>query len=84
MFVSVIKAAKERELSLKIIFETHSQTMVDTLGDCIEDELLSSQDVNIVLFEKELDSSTTKVKLSYFNSEGLLEQWPIGFFSGRK
>ena len=84
MFVSVIKAAKERELSLKIIFETHSQTMVDTLGDCIEDELLSSQDVNIVLFEKELDSSTTKVKFSYFNSEGLLESWPIGFFSGRK
>ena len=84
MFVSVIDAAKQKGISIIIIFETHSQTMVDTLGDCIENELLSSHDVNIVLFEKELNSSTTKVKFSHFNSEGFLEQWPIGFFSGRK
>lgn len=84
MFVSVINAAKEKELSLKIIFETHSQTMVDTLGDCIEDGFLEPQDVNIVLFEKEINSSTTKIKFSHFNKEGFLEEWPVGFFSGRR
>lgn len=84
MFVSVINVANNRDISLKIIFETHSQTMVDTLGDCIEDGNLKASDVNIVLFEKELDSSTTKVKFSHFNNEGFLEEWPIGFFSGRR
>lgn len=84
MFVSVINTAKKNDLSLKIIFETHSQIMVDTLGDCIEDELLKSQDVNIVLFEKEINSSTTKIKFSHFNEEGFLKEWPVGFFSGRR
>ena len=84
MFVLVINAAKEKNISLKIIFETHSNTMIDTLGDCIEDGNLEAQDVNIVLFEKEFNNSTTNVKFSHFNDEGFLEEWPIGFFSGRK
>lgn len=83
MFVAVISAAKKRGISIVIIFETHSNTMIDTLGDCIEDGNLSANDVNIVLFEKELNSSTTNVKFSHFNNEGFLEEWPIGFFSGR-
>ena len=83
MFVSVINTAKEHDIKLNIIFETHSNTMVDTLGDCIEDGDLISTDVNIVLFEKDFDSSTTNIKFSHFNDEGFLEEWPIGFFSGR-
>lgn len=83
MFVTVVKAAKEKGASLKIIFETHSQTMIDTLGDCIEEELLNSKEVNIVVFDKDLDSTTTKISFSNFNNEGFLEHWPIGFFSGR-
>ncbi|MDN3440952.1 AAA family ATPase [Psychrobacter sp. APC 3279] len=84
MFVLVINAAKEKNISLKIIFETHSNTMIDTLGDCIEDGDLEAQDVNIVLFAKEFNSSTTNIKFSHFNNDGFLEEWPIGFFSGRR
>ena len=83
MFVSVINTAKKHDIKLNIIFETHSNTMIDTLGDCIEDGDLTPTDVNIVLFEKDFNSSTTNIKFSHFNDEGFLEQWPIGFFSGR-
>ena len=83
MFVSVINVAKDNDVSLKIIFETHSQTMVDTFGDCIEEGDLKADNVNIVLFDKELDGSTTAIRFSHFNNEGFLEEWPIGFFSGR-
>jgi predicted ATP-dependent endonuclease of OLD family len=83
MFVSVVNTARESDIKLSIIFETHSNTMVDTLGDCIEDGDLNATDVNIALFEKEFDSSTTNIKFSHFNDEGFLEEWPIGFFSGR-
>lgn len=58
--------------------------MIDTLGDCIENKELNANDVNIVLFEKEKDKNNTIVNFSNFNSEGFLESWPIGFFSGRK
>lgn len=84
MFVSVVNVAKENNVSLRIIFETHSQTMIDTLGDCIENNKLNADDVNIVLFEKERDKNNTIIQFSNFNSEGFLESWPIGFFSGRK
>lgn len=83
MFASVVKTAKENKVNLNIVFETHSQTMVDTLGECIEDKILETQDVNIVLFDKKPDSSITNIKFSHFNKEGFLEHWSIGFFSGR-
>lgn len=83
MFVSVISLSKRKKIPLIIIFETHSQTIIDTIGECIEDKELDFQDVNIVLFDKENESSTTDIKFSYFNDKGFLEQWPIGFFSGR-
>lgn len=84
MFASVIRLSKSKKIPLTIVFETHSQTIIDTLGDCIENNKLDPQDVNIVLFDKDNDNSTTNIKFSHFNNEGFLQQWPIGFFSGRK
>lgn len=83
MFAGVVKAAKESEMELVILFETHSKTMIDTLGDCIESKALDSNDVNIVIFEKEIGESNTLVKFSKFDETGNLLHWPIGFFSGR-
>lgn len=83
MFSSVIKAAKNNGITINIIFETHSKTMIDTIGDCIEEGIISKDDVNISLFEKELDDESTKVSFSSFDDYGNLESWPVGFFSGR-
>ena len=84
MFASAVDTAKKNHVNLTIIFETHSQTMVDTLGDCIDDELIEKDDINIVLFEKNIESNSTKIKFSQFDDDGYLENWPVGFFSGRK
>lgn len=68
---------------MKIIFETHSQTMIEALGECIEDNMgLSENDVSILIFEKN-DKQQTIVQKSYFNEDGFLQSWPVGFFSGR-
>lgn len=83
MFSSVVHTAKENNVEINIIFETHSKTMIDTIGDCIEEEIISKDDVNIVLFEKEFDEESTRVSFSNFNDSGFLESWPVGFFSGR-
>ncbi|MFG0803625.1 DUF3696 domain-containing protein [Leclercia sp. GLN_9] len=84
VFAKVIIKAKENNVDLKIIFETHSQTMIEALGECIEDNIgLAESDVSILVFEKN-EQQQTIVKTSYFDEEGFIQNWPIGFFSGRK
>ncbi|WP_337036487.1 AAA family ATPase [Enterobacter asburiae] len=83
IFAKVVTKAKENNIDLKIIFETHSQTMIEALGECIEGEVgLSENDVSILVFEKNAKQQTI-VKKTYFNEDGYLQNWPVGFFSGR-
>jgi len=79
-FIAAIELAKEKEINLKLIIETHSQTLVNTLGHEIAEDRFSSSDASIVLFEKNLTENCSNVKLAYYNKEGYLENWPIGFF----
>ncbi|MDN5063726.1 DUF3696 domain-containing protein [Aliarcobacter butzleri] len=82
LFINIIKYSKKINKNIKIIFETHSNTMIETLGEYIERNEVNSNDVSIVLFEKEEPNSKTKVKVSSFDEKGYLLNWPIGFFSG--
>ncbi|QTR54558.1 AAA family ATPase [Thiothrix unzii] len=82
LFSRIVTIAKDKGLGLRIIFETHSKTMVDTLGDCIEDKIIEKDDVNIVLFQKESNQGTV-ISFSDFDEQGYLNHWPVGFFSGR-
>jgi soluble P-type ATPase len=59
IFAKVVTKAKENEIDLKIIFETHSQTMIEALGECIEGEVgLSEDDVSVLVFEKNSKQQT--------------------------
>ncbi len=83
IFAKVVTKAKENNVDLKIIFETHSQTMIEALGECIEGDVgLSENDVSILVFEKNSKQQTIVTK-TYFNEDGYLQNWPVGFFSGR-
>ncbi|MBB1321515.1 AAA family ATPase [Shewanella sp. SR43-8] len=83
MFSKIVHASKSQNINLSIIFETHSKTMVDTLGDNIEDGIINKDDINIALFEKCETSNSSIVKFASYDDEGNLDNWPIGFFSGR-
>ena len=83
VFSKIISQAKTNGIGLKIIFETHSKTMIDTIGDNIEDGEINKEDVNIVLFDKCLKTNSSLVKFANYDEEGNLDNWPIGFFSGR-
>ncbi len=83
IFAKVITKAKENNVDLKIIFETHSQTMIEALGEYIEEnEGLLEDDISILVFEKN-EAQQTIVKNSYFDENGFLQNWPVGFFSGK-
>lgn len=72
---------RRRFLPPRILIETHSQHIVNRLGLLVESGRLSPEDVTIVLFEPKQDRpGTSTVRLSNFNSEGVLQNWPFGFF----
>lgn len=77
---SAISCQKNRGVNIHIIFETHSKTMIDAIGDYIE-EHECPEIANIYIFEKE--GNNTTVLKSEFDDDGDLVNWPIGFFSGR-
>ncbi len=82
VFAKARKLAEENRISLKLIIETHSQTLISKLGDmiCLGDDI-SSNDVNIILFEQDNEKPLTKISYSSFNEDGVLNSWPYGFFN---
>lgn len=79
IFVSLISAIREKNGNIKIIFETHSDTMINRLGSLISSNKIGRDDVNVVLVEKTGDKS--HFKQVQFNEKGYIEDWPIGFMS---
>ena len=84
IFANSVKFAKDKKNKVKpaYIIETHSEPLVNRIGDLIEDGIISSEDVQILMFSKEDDelTSPTEVEKIEYNAEGYLEKWPYGFF----
>lgn len=64
----------------KIVFETHSETMLSRLGYLVAKKKIDKNQINVLLFDKNSEGVTT-IKTTSFNDNGMLEEWPIDFFS---
>jgi predicted ATPase len=76
----IITDSKNSGIDVKLIIETHSDIIINRLGDCVLNDFISNEDINIVIFNKENESSPTDVSTSYYDIDGNLINWPIGFF----
>lgn len=74
----IVKVAKQGKINF--IIETHSETMINRIGNIIADKKIGNDDVNIIIFEKEFGDDKTIVRQGGFDEEGYLENWPVGFF----
>ena len=81
LFIRTIMRIIKRSKRLKIVLETHSKTIIDTIADSIEDKLFNSNDVEISIFNKK--NKITTIEKAKYNQDGSLVNWPIGFLSGR-
>jgi predicted ATPase len=78
-----LKSRRERrgEQGLNFIIETHSEALVNRLGELISDKKLEPNDVQILLFEPSPDEDReTRVRTAKFSDDGVLVNWPYGFF----
>lgn len=79
-FITSIRAADEIGVDLRLLLETHSETIVNRLGSRISSNAISNSQVNVVLFEKKGADEPTIVRNSSYDSDGYLLNWPFGFF----
>lgn len=82
VFVASIQAAKDKGIDLRLVIETHSETLVNRLGDLVAKKSISHEDINLLLFDPTEDPSNVKVRTNHFDADGYLTaDWPIGFFN---
>lgn len=79
VFCQTIKLLRNNNFKVRFLLETHSKTFVMLLGELIEEGVLLSEEINILVFSNENGREST-VTQSRFNENGDLENWPIGFF----
>jgi predicted ATPase len=78
----LVKLIKDsRRLNLKLIIETHSDTIINRVGDCIALEEITNKDVNVVIFNKNNNEEISRIKEVSFNENGEIFDWPLGFFA---
>ena len=78
--VKSIKTAKEKNIDLRLMIETHSEVLVNRLGQLIAEGKISEKDINIVLFEPSDQVGEVTIRNAQFDSDGYLLNWPLGFF----
>ncbi|PFD44793.1 hypothetical protein CN281_19255 [Bacillus cereus] len=80
--VKCIEKARERGIILNIIIETHSETIINRVGQLVYKEKIDKEKINILIFgdtERQNPSQTCLKSVSY-DEEGVIEDWPLGFF----
>jgi hypothetical protein len=65
---------------LRIIAETHSPALINRIGALIADKIVDSQSIQVILFEQEDSQSPSKIRIAKFDDDGILQNWPLGFF----
>ena len=78
VLVYVVEEARKNNVLIKIIFETHSETMINRLGYLVAKNYVSKEKINILIFDK--INGTAKIRTAKFKENGALEDWPLGFF----
>jgi predicted ATPase len=80
VFIAAVTAAKQSGLDLRLIIETHSETLINRLGHRIANNQCSKEDINVVLFDKKKSGEAVTIRTASYDEEGFLTNWPLGFF----
>lgn len=79
-FIKIVEHThKEEKKEIRLLIETHSPTMINRIGRRIREGILSPNDVNVILFEKDSNQQNSIIKQIEFTKDGQLQNWPYGF-----
>lgn len=81
LLVGALDASRAAGREVSLMVETHSEALVNALGDLVEDGRLAAGDVQIVLFEQDPATRQTTLRFARYDDDGALRNWPHGFFA---
>ncbi|WP_174874427.1 AAA family ATPase [Vogesella oryzae] len=74
-----IEIAKNSGIDLRLLIETHSEQIINSIGRSIENKTITKDDAGIYLVEKKNFAS---IREAHYDEGGFLNNWPYGFFDG--
>lgn len=80
---AILKAATisdDQNTKTIFIIESHSPTFINRVGRRIREGVVDSDNVNILIFNKDSNTGNSSVLETMFNNRGQIENWPLGFF----
>lgn len=77
-FANSINMASRNNISIRFMIETHSETIINYLGSLVERKEINKNDVSVLIFTK--TKNLTAISESSYKEDGVLTNWPIGFF----
>jgi hypothetical protein len=80
-FVKAVNLAKLNGITLNLFIETHSESLISKIGDLVATNMLTPEDVNVLVFNQNRTERKTEIKYSKFDADGSLIGWPTGFFA---
>ena len=78
-FAKIVKYANSHNKNIKFIIETHSESIVNSLGNMLRCQAINKNDINLVICSKTKEG--TNFKQTNFNDRFLIDDWPYGFFN---
>lgn len=80
LIVKTVSLGKERGLSF--VIETHSQSIINEIGDLVVSGDIAAEDVQIFLFQlAKNNDGNTEISTTGFTQDGELLEWPYGFLA---
>jgi hypothetical protein len=77
---ATVRSDTPRYGDTRLLVETHSKHLINRIGSLIADGQIQPKDVGIVLFDQSDRDARVTVRESFFDDEGVLTDWPYGFF----
>lgn len=80
MLVNVINDAKANKYDIRFVIETHSDVIINKIGQQIDLRRCDAKDVNVVLFNALHEGLDNYVECTHYSEDGYIVNWPYGFF----
>lgn len=78
MLSAMVALCKKLELNVRFIVETHSESILNSLGENVENKLIFPEDINVLLVEQDVRGISNIISTTYTET-GYLENWPKHF-----
>lgn len=79
VLINCINEINNNYEKFNIIIETHSETIINRIGQSIYSDKIKANDVNLLIFDNK-DMYSTNIIKANFDDKGILNNWPLGFF----